>query len=363
MNKSLSDLYNDRTFQSFLEEIFNYNGTFNVEYNVKIKTEYLKQTTFSFKSVGVIDYVQKVDSHFKLDDNNNIYIEGSRVLALLETVSSYESKTSNKLSKLVSSFKIQEAIPVILKTIREPRVLVINRLKQNRYLTVSKLFPYRYLHYLLSPFFDMSYDLFSKDYKIDVNIDIDRFRSLRNKEFEDGIVWLDDLSYSTISEITKYSRMIEKVLYEKELTTITSMYDIVVLYLNWVDIQSGIDKTESLDYIKGILSLRVNFPYGYVSTRRLLTALSDLYIHVDLETRFKPMRTIINRNFITNLLKYKFVTDDVVAATLIESLPSELTREALDLLNSSENVVKVVDKFKLKDPDIYQKLFKNLMKV
>lgn len=365
MNNTLSILYNDRDFQQFLEEIFMYNGTFNIEYNVNVKIDYLKQTTYGFKSTGVIDYVTELESQFKLQDNVDEYVEGNKVYAFLDTISFLESKTSNKLNKLVSSFKLQEAIPVLLKTVKEPRMMIINRLKQNKYFTVSKLFSYRYLYQLLSPFFDVDISMFRKQYNVDVDVNttIQTLRNLRNMTFDDKLVWLDDLSYNTISEITRYYRLIEKVLYEKQFSTITKFSDIVVLYLNWLDMKNRVDKSQSLEYVKSILHLRNKFPYGYISTRRFLSVLSDLYIDVRLELRDKQMRTIVNKNFVSNLLKYKLVTEENLSNCLINSLASELVQEALQLLGSEEHVVKVVDKFRFKDPTIYQKMYKAVLKI
>lgn len=363
MSNSLVNLYQDAEFQSFLEELFSYNGTFNIEYNVNKKIDYLKQTTFSFKSLGIIDYVSEVDKQFKLETDDTTVIEGSKVYALLETVSFLDSKISMKLSKLVSSVKVQEAIPVIIKTIREPRMMVINRLKQNKYLTLVKLFSYKYLYYLLSPFLDMSYDVFKKDYKIDTVVDVNIRKDDEGVKVDDMLLWLDDISYETISEITKYCRMIEKVLYNKEYTTITSMNDVVVLYLNWVDMKKEIDKLEHLEYLKGLLMLRTNFPYGYVSKKRLLTALSNLHINVRIESRPKPIRTIINKNFIPNLLKYKLVSEEQLSSLLIKSLDSKHVHEAIRMLETGDSVTKVVDKFKLEDPDIYQKLYKEVLQL
>lgn len=352
---TLQSLYTDASYQRFAEEMFNFNGTFDIDYNLQIKIDYMKQTPFSFKQLGLVDFAIKVNDQFKT--NQDGFVDGSRVLSLIESLGNLEKRRSNKLQQLISEFRIKEAIPVIDKIITEPRITVINRIKQNKFFTLTKLFSYSYLHYLLSPFIDNI--SFNTNYIVDYKIDFDALRKLKNNQYTDRLVWLQDIAYDTFSEITRYYKLIEKVIYKKEFATIISSLDLGVLYLNWLDRSE--DKLESMEYLQRIISLRSKFSLGYVSYEKIMKHLGNLYIPVDIVAYNKPVRTIINPEFIKNLIESKQLTSNSLRKAFLTSITPEDYIKASKELESGTDVLQLIQNYELKYPDIYQRLFKNIL--
>lgn len=353
---TLESLYSDNEYQTFLQELFVINGTFNVDYNLENAIEYIKQTPYGFGKIRLIDEVRRINSLFRTKDDYKI--EGKKVLGLLTYINKLEDKSSSLLESEVNKFGISEARPVLSTIIRKPRIQIINRLKQNKFLTLTKVFDYSYIHYLLSPFIDnISVDY---DYKIEYQVEIDESVKLNNKN-TDEMIWIRDISYTSFSEIIRYFSLVDKVIYKKGFVSITTPYDTIILYLNWKE--RNIDKSESIQYISNLLTLRSNFDLGYISYSELKKHLNAFYIPVDIELIKKPVREIITDTFIKNVLFYNLVSFEKLKDILYGKLDDQdrKTVSNLNITNINE-LISVTNKLELKYHMLYQELFKEVLK-